>query len=474
MEKPAENKELEKAGKKARPEWFVIVPVLLVSLAAFALWGFKGRVVSVQGVVTAALALLLFALGVIIAVPNAVRFFKGETEEHGAVPGERTAKRGRLHPIFGIIVMAIAARLIVFVTAYVILLISDGYKGTIFSTAESIWLRAGNHDLIGYGLFNAEFVQNTLTLPLYPLIIKALDLATHSSFASGVIVNTLASAGCAPLLYELALSDMGKRSARMAVFFSAVMPAAVFLAVPDCYALFMLLSAASLLAMRKGRFLPAGIFGMLASFTHIWGILLIVPYAAEAAAYAARRFKASGREGLWKVIVRVVCFGLLIPFGFFGYMLFTRIVLGSWFAFFEGNKGYLAVLNSPLTYAAGLTEELFGGFHNNGYLLGSVIPRLLHLFGALVLFMTSARTLRTSYTLWLAACFAVCGFVGFGSLPMLFTVTLAVPIALAHLCDSKDEGAGAVRAQAKASAAGAVLLTAQLLYLIMFVIGYEV
>ncbi len=472
MENTVDNNVRAQASKKPRPEWFVIVPAFLAALAAFAVWGFGGPVVSVRGTIAAAFALLLFMLGFMIAVPKAVRFFKGEADDKKAEAGERSGIRRRMHPVAGIFLMALASRLIVYISAYVILLIAKGYPGSFFSSMQGIWLPSGsNPDLAGYGLFNPEYAQNELVMPLYPLLIKALDLVTRSSFVSGVILNALSTAAAAPLIYELVLCDSGRRTARMAVFFTLAMPASVFLAVPGCLALFMLPAAASLYAMRKGKFLLSGIFGALASFTHIWGILLLIPYAAEAAAHAAEKYRASGKEGLGKTIVKAVCFGLLIPLGIPASMLFTLISFGSFTALFSGDPVYLAALTDPLTYAAELTESVFRFFgSDNRALLGDVLPKLIYLYGSLLLFVASARTQRTSWSLWFAACFAVCGFTGFGSVPMLFTVTLAVPLALAHLCDSKDEGAGAGRAVAKAAAAGVVLLLGQLLYLVMLVI----
>lgn len=473
MENERENNEEKKTRHALRAEWIVIIAVFFASLGAFALWGFSCPH-SIREIAAAALVLLLFTLGLLLAVPNAFSFFKGIEEERGALVGDRTGRRGRMHPILGVMLMALASRVILYITAYVILLIAKGYTGTFFNTLETIWLR-DPHDLVGYGLFGAEFVQNSLTLPLYPLIIKGLDFLTGSSFVSGLIVSTLASMGAAALIYELVLSGMGKRSAKMAVFFMFAMPASIFFAVPNCCALFTLLVCASLLFMRKGRFIFAGIFGMLASFTHIWGILLVVPYIAEAVNFTVRQYKSSGKQGLWKVILKAALSLLLIPLGLFGCMLFTRFTIGDWFALFGSNRVYLAVMVDPLTYAAYLTDVLITRFGtSNTELLGFILPCILYLFGALVLFIASARTLRTSYTLWFIACFAVCGFAGFGTLPVLFTATLAAPLALTHLCDSKDDGSGAARALAKAAAAGGILILGQLLYLIMFVIGYPV
>lgn len=473
MENDISGKGKERVRKKLPAEWFGIAPLLLLSLGAFALWGFNAPHKSVLGVVLAAAALLLFTLGLILAVPNAFAFFGGEAADRPAEPGERSRRRGRMHPILGVVLMALLSRTLLLIAAYVISLIANGYTGTFFKTLPAIWMKNGaNADLVGQGTFFSEYANNCLVLPLYPIIVKGMSFITGSDFASGMILNTLFSCGTAAAVYELALTDMGRRSARMAVFFAFAMPAAVFLAVPDCMALFMLLVSLSLLFMRKGKFWLAGLFGGLASFTHIWGILLIVPYTAEALAHAVKRFKTSGKEGFWKVVLSEAGFMLLIPLGFFGYMLFTRIVLGSFTVFVSGDPVYLAALSDPLTRARLFADTLLFGRISNAELLGQVLPGLLYFFGALVLFVASARTLRTSYTLWFVACFAVSGLEGFGTIPLLFTVTLAAPIALAHLCDSRDDGAGAVRAQAKAAAAGSVLLVGQILYLIMFAAGY--
>jgi Gpi18-like mannosyltransferase len=121
--------------------------------------------------------------------------------------------------------------------------------------------------------------------PLFPLVERAVSPVTGGSpLAAGVLI---ANATCLPafaLLWQLVEFESDARLARRVVLLLALFPTAFFLAAAYTESLFLLLSVASFLALRRHSILAAGIFAALATLSRPVGILLLVPLAWECVA----------------------------------------------------------------------------------------------------------------------------------------------------------------------------------------------
>ncbi|MBO4848259.1 MAG: hypothetical protein J5586_03810 [Clostridia bacterium] len=473
----------KKRSSATRAIWLVSAAVLAAALALFAYWCLTNDGAAVGGVIAAAFCLGLFALGLMLAVPGAFRFFGGDTLFKRHSIGDRSGRRSKLHPVIRVMLTLLAARAALIIIAYIISVAARGYQGSIFRTLESVWLKPDTDAPHYFSIAENGYVTTDpgkytiVFLPLFPMLIRLFNLVFRDSFTSAMVINTLCSCGAAALIYELALCDTGRRSARFAVIFTFALPAAIFFAAPMSEALFLLLSSAALLALRKDRFWLAAVFGALASFTRSAGIIMAVPFAAEAVRYAVLRYREKGKKGFGGTVVKLAACLIILLLGTFAYLLVNKLVFGEWFKFvrFQRENWYQEpglFFNTTSTQFGELVKT-FG--LDNEAALGLWLPNLLYVFGALLVFIFTARTLRTSYTLYFAAYFAVtCGATWLLSAPRYLTALVVIPLALAHLCESRDDGVAIGRARAKTAIVTSILLVSQLLYLIMYIRDYSI
>ena len=481
--KAMESKEKTRSFDLFRASGIIRGILTVLALAAFGLWLYSSEELTVQGIITAAFSLGLFTVSLFLAVPKAVRFLSGAESEPMRFSGVRTGSRSHFAEITGVIAGVIALRLIIVVIAYVYARLFREAHGSIFATFESIWLKldtdAPHYISIaenGYTT-DAPGMYTLVFLPLFPLLIRALNFVTGSSFVSAMAINLVCTCGACAALYKTAYVDMGRRPAKLAVLFAMLAPAAIFFIAPMSEALFFMLSIITLLALRKNKFWLAAVFGALASFTRSVGILLIIPFIAEAVAYAAGRRRERGSERFAGTVVKLVVCAVVFCLGSFGYLLINKLLWGDWFKFMEFQRenwyqsfgpffGTVAMQTDQLVLSIGSANETA---------LGLWLPNLLFIFGALALLVFSARTLRTPYTLYFAAYLAVtCGATWLLSAPRYLTALASIPLALAHLCEGDVNGVATGRAKAKAAIVTTVLAVGQALYLLMYVLEFEI
>lgn len=487
--------ETEKKTKpfKARLPELISLATALAVLAMFVCWLASNSDHSAHGIAAAAICVALFELGLVLAVPRAIRYFRGDAEvPQTDLIGERSKQRRRLHPWIGVFLTVLVSRIVLILLAYAISNIFTGYRGTLFQTMKGIWFKADT-DVIHYASiaenwYSTEFPNawTLVFLPLYPIFVHAMNWITGSSFVSGMLLNLLFSSAAGVLIYELALCDLSRRSSRFAVFCAFALPAAIFYTAPMSESLFVLLTAGALLAVRKKRFIIAGVLGALASFTRSLGIVLLVPYAAEAVRYWVLVHKRKGEDpengenikhSLPKAIAVTVIGGLIMCLGTFSYLLINKLLWGDWFKFMELQKqNWYQSMGFFFNTACYQTEYLVNCFESADLktAFGLWLPNLLFIFGSLAVFLATARELRTSYVLYFAAYFAVAiGATWLLSAPRYLTALVVLPIALAKLCEARDDGAGLARAKWKQGVVAVLLLGGQLVYLALFVLKYK-
>ncbi len=458
----------------------VLIPV--IALGAFVWWLIKAEELTVQGVIMAALTLGVFTVALIIAVPAFIRFINWEVKARVKPLGDRSMRRSRLHPAIVAALSVLAARIILAVAAYVLFTAIKGYSGSFFATLERIWYKLDTdapHYLSiaqsGYVTTEPE-MYNIVFLPLFPWLIRAFGLVFRSGFVSACVINTLASCAAGAVIYELALCDMGRRAAKLAVVFAFAMPAAIFFLAPMSEPLFLLLTAGCLLAARKGKFWLGAVLGALASFTRSVGIIMLLPFVMELIVHTVRKVKAEETKPLPAWAKAAACV-LIFCLGTFFYLLINKLVWGDWFKFLEFQKSvWFQQLGPFFGTASTQTNYLFRAFGTEtADVLGLWIPNLLYIIGALAVLVLTARTLRSSYTLCFAAYFAItCGATWLLSAPRYLTALVVLPIALAHLCQGRDDGVALARSRAKAAAVTTLLLMGQAAYLVMYILEYSI
>lgn len=272
-------------------------------------------------------------------------------------------------------------------------------------------------------------VVQLVFLPGYPIAVRLVNLLVGDYIRSGMLVSILSFAGSLCVIYRLVLLDHEEETARRAVILLCLTPGAFFFVAPMSESFFLLLSASCLYSARKGRWLLAGLFGALSSFTRSLGLILFVPLLAEMVAELLH-----GRKKAWRGAAALA----LVPLGFAGYCLINYFVSGDPFRFlYYQREHWYQQLGLFFNTAAYQTHYALAAQKNT--LMGLWIPNLVAVFSSLVVLIFGARRLRASYTLWAIAYYLVSvGATWLLSAPRYMAVLLPIPMTLACLGEKKQ------------------------------------
>ncbi len=149
----------------------------------------------------------------------------------------------------------------------------------------SFWLHAWDAD--SYARIAAHgytLPASAAFWPLLPLLERlAAPLVGGNVALAGFVIANLCALAALVLLRRLVAEETGDRAlARWVVIVIALSPLAFFLATGYTESFFLLLATGALYAMRRQRWLVAGVLVTLATLTRAPGILLLVPLALEA------------------------------------------------------------------------------------------------------------------------------------------------------------------------------------------------
>jgi Mannosyltransferase (PIG-V) len=113
--------------------------------------------------------------------------------------------------------------------------------------------------------------------PLYPILIRAVSLLTHSLVIAGVLISLGSMLAAMLIIRRLTELELGDRVANVTTQLLAFGPMAVFLSAVYTESLFLALSAGTIYAARRGRWAQAGVLGCFAAMERSSGALLLVP-----------------------------------------------------------------------------------------------------------------------------------------------------------------------------------------------------
>jgi hypothetical protein len=119
--------------------------------------------------------------------------------------------------------------------------------------------------------------------PLYPLLIRVgmLPFGAASGYAVGLLISNVTFFFALWSLRALAEQEFGPEVAARSAIYLALFPTALFFFAPYNESLFLLLTLACFLALRRGRWWLAGTLGLLATLARSAGLFLLVPFAVE-------------------------------------------------------------------------------------------------------------------------------------------------------------------------------------------------
>ena len=158
----------------------------------------------------------------------------------------------------------------------------------------------------GYTAFDTAL----FTPPLYPLLIRLTALLTGgNTLLAGMIVAWIASLFCLLSLYRMARFELGDDAAAWrTVLYLAAFPTAFFLFAAYTESLFVLAAVLSLFAVRREKWLLAGVWGAAAALTRSPGILMLLPLT-----YAAWQAWRHGDRRGWLAPVITLAGAALFP-----------------------------------------------------------------------------------------------------------------------------------------------------------------
>ncbi|HZT98083.1 MAG TPA: mannosyltransferase family protein [Ktedonobacteraceae bacterium] len=233
--------------------------------------------------------------------------------------------------------------------------------------------------------------------PLFPLLIALIAhvLGSWSYLIVGVLLSNAALLGALIVLYQIVVDATDDRTALRTVLYLCIFPTAFYFFAPYNESLFLLLITGSFLAMRRQRWVVAGILGLLAALTRSAGVLLIVPYLYEL--WVARERVLANRYALLRGILPL----FLIPLGTLLYSVYCWHIRGDPLAFATLQYHWGRHLSWPWQ---GIWHGLFNLFWNQPFGSSNEAHVLLDLsatFGFLLLTILGWRRLRGSYSLWM-------------------------------------------------------------------------
>ena len=241
--------------------------------------------------------------------------------------------------------------------------------------------------------------------PLYPALIALLKWLPGAEITAATLISWGCLVGACYVIYRLAEMDHGPDEGRRAVRYLLVFPAAVFLGAAYTESLFLLLSAASLYAMRRGRWALAGATGLLAALTRNLGVLLAVPFLVELLDQlgALRQPNLLRTKDFWRAFARRAPWVVLFPLGLAIYLLVNYIAYGDPLMFLQIQKEHWSQQMQPFwqTVLTTFRCALAGSGQPDNTRAFLWIPQLVGMIALLAALPALTRRLRASIACYL-------------------------------------------------------------------------
>jgi len=357
---------------------------LLALAALFIKWYFDTRP-SIAGLLAALLSACLFAALCLRFVPVWLRSWEfGES----AIPKPEMEK----HELRHIFLLALLWDAIIIVSVTLLrAILAEDYPLNIWRSLDSQHYLAIAEDwYLSEG--SLDRLVELVFLPLYPIAVRLMNFVTGDYLIAGLCVSALCFAGAVCVFYKLLRLDFTAEKAKRAVLLLCICPGVFFFAAPMSESLFLLLSLCCIYLARRGKFLPACIFGALSAFTRSVGLALIVPVLFE---LIAQRKKP-----------RDYFFLLIIPMGFAVYCAINYAVSGDDFKFMEYQSEHWNQ-RFGLFFSTAAYQTEYALRADTQSLLGLWLPNLIAQLSALIIMCAGVKKLRASYSAYFIAYFFV-------------------------------------------------------------------
>ncbi len=242
-------------------------------------------------------------------------------------------------------------------------------------------------------------LASTAFFPLFPLLVKGLAvILDHHYTLAAMLVSNLALLGTLFLLYQIATDILGEQVGRRTLVYLCFFPTAFFFFAGYNESLFLFLTCGSIFALRRHKWLLAGVFGFFAALTRPAGVLLVIPYLYEIwLTYDSSQSLSSQFKRLLTDILPIA----LTPTGTLLYCLYCLRRFANPLAFLTAEKGWGKTATFPWY---GIFYSLWRIFFHEPFGSFIEIHILLDLgatLGFILLTILGIRRLRPTYTIWI-------------------------------------------------------------------------
>lgn len=264
----------------------------------------------------AAVSLVLMGIFGTRLLARFIRVLRGRETADGLGESRQSAPGGELAAAA---LTALLSRLLVYVLAYAIYRLCGGAEG-LFASLEPLWSHWDTRHYVGiaregYTAMGDERLR-LVFFPLYPVLMRALSLASGGSlFAGGVLVSLVCTTLSGALLYDLCYMHGGRGTARLALAYFLLSPLSVFLNCAYTEALFICLTLAAVCLLRRNHPWLAALFGMASAMTRMPGVIVAGLFIIALCAKIGER-RAAFRDALACILqVLIVFTGLFVYWG---------------------------------------------------------------------------------------------------------------------------------------------------------------
>jgi len=159
---------------------------------------------------------------------------------------------------------------------------------------DAVWFL----DIANQG-YPTNYEPRTAFFPLYPVLLNVGGFVLGSPVIAGLLISSACAFAGAMVVHRLTELELGRPAAGMAVWALMAFPGSLWLTAVYSEGLFLLVSAAALLAARERQWVLVAVFGALAATTRSAGVVLVVPILVMAWQGRARTGggRADGRPG---------------------------------------------------------------------------------------------------------------------------------------------------------------------------------
>ena len=203
------------------------------------------------------------------------RVLRGQEAAHAA---QNKRRQAHVRGVALAMAAALLSRLAVYLIAWGMHRLAGGYGG-LADTLKPLWIHWDTPHYMGIAQSGYTAVGDErlrlVFFPLYPLLMRLLSVLTGGDvFYAGLLVSLLCACASAGLLYELADDLFDQRTAALAVAYFLLSPLSVFLCCAYTEALFICLTLAVIVLLRRGHPWLAALCGMLSAMTRMPGVIV--------------------------------------------------------------------------------------------------------------------------------------------------------------------------------------------------------